>query len=106
MARPKGSKNDVVEVDEVKEEVMAGEAKPVEEEEIEIVPVKNLVCPSDKTTKFQYVTYVKPVLIKDPNGGEELIAVDTEVEDGYVCVTCHHLYELDDLEPQDVIRFA
>ncbi len=91
--------------DEVKEEVMA-EENMVEEQEIELKPVKRLVCPSDKTHKFQLVTYGKPVLVEDPEQPGELVVVDSEIEDGYVCVTCHHLYELDDLEAQAIPDFG
>ena len=106
MARPKKVQAEVIEgVDEVKEEIMA-ENEPIVEEEIEIKPVKRLVCPGDKTNKFQIVMYGKPVLIVDPDGSGELIAVDTEVEDAYVCVTCHRVMDLSDLEEQDVVIFA
>lgn len=105
MARPKK----VVEnqEDEVKEAVMEeNNVDVVEEQEIELKPVKRLVCPSDKTHKFQLVTYGKPVLVEDPEQPGELVVVDSEIEDGYVCVTCHHLYELDDLEAQAIPDFG
>ena len=112
MARPK--KVQPIEgeaVDEIKEEIVADNGQqPVteqgEEVEIEVKPKKRLVCPGDKTGKFQLVTFGKPVLIADPDGGDELVAIDSEVEDGYVCVTCHRLMELADLEEQDVPDFA
>lgn len=106
MARPK-KVQPVENKDEVKEEVMAENEQPImDEDEIEVKPVKRLVCPSDKSNRFQMVTFGKPVLIDDPDSPGEFLAVDTEVTDGYTCVTCHRLYALEELEEQGIPIFG